>query len=452
MSKKWCEASGWNARHLSLLHGASRMFQRSGETEGTKPRKGLSANVLSHCVEGAPISTLLQVVPVTVKSQHKSINTFALLDQGSEATLILNKMSTQLQLDGPTEMTRLGTFHGEDPAIQVKRVQFHILPRDGSRSFIVKAAYSVPQMKITKRTINWPKIKYRWQHLQEPDLPHIDSSKVTVLLGRDVLRVHDVLDTRIPPDGVEAPDGLKTHFGWCLTGPVPMSVLSSPEHGSDTKIMHIQHSQNDGELQEAVANFWLTESFGVRPLSQTILAPDEMKALRILENTVRHTGERYEVGLRLRHQDLQLPNNREVAARRFQALEKRFQRDPQYASSYSRVIEEYISLGHAKLSDTMETNNPIWYLPHHGVTKPNKPRKVRVVFNPSARHKVTNLNEHVFKGPDLLTPMIGVLLRFRRLPVPIRFTEDSRMLFPLARTSSPAHLGFRDVQRWPDER
>ncbi|XP_057380775.1 uncharacterized protein LOC130703305 [Daphnia carinata] len=175
----------------------------------------------------------------------------------------------------------------------------------------------------------------------------------------------------------------------------------------------------DRELQEAVANFWLTESFGVRPLSQTILAPDEMKALRILENTVRHTGERYEVGLMLRHQDLQLPNNREVAARRFQALEKRFQRDPQYDNSYSRVIEEYISLGHPKLSDTMETNNPIWYLPHHGVTTPNKPGKVRVVFNQSARHKGTSLNEHLFKGPDLLTPMIGVLFRFRRLPVPI---------------------------------
>jgi hypothetical protein len=123
----------------------------------------------------------------------------------------------------------------------------------------------------------------------------------------------------------------------------------------------------------------------------------------------------------LRDPKINIPNNREVAVRHFNSLEKRFARDPAFAEIYSRVMNEYVSLGHAVLLDV---NNSIrkdftWYLPHHGVTNPNKPEKIRVVFNPSAHYKETSLNEQLFKGPDLLTCLIGVLLRFRQFPVPI---------------------------------
>jgi hypothetical protein len=82
------------------------------------------------------------------------------------------------------------------------------------------------------------------------------------------------------------------------------------------------------------------------------------------------------------------------------------------------VVTEYITAGHAKPVDIASsiTRGHIWYLPHHGVTTASKPGKVRVVFNPSARFRGTSLNEELFKGPDLLTPLIGVLLRFRQRP------------------------------------
>jgi hypothetical protein len=185
--------------------------------------------------------------------------------------------------------------------------------------------------------------------------------------------------------------------------------------------LSITQQLSDQALHDVVNQFWLTESFGVRPSTSLPSSLDDKAALKILEQTTRHTGERYEVGLMLRDLKINIPNNREVAVRLFNSLEKRFARDPAFAERYSRVMNEYISLGHAVLLDV---NNSIrkgftWYLPHHGVTNPNKPEKVRVVFNPSARYKGTSLNEQLFKGPDLLTCLIGVLLRFRQFPVPI---------------------------------
>jgi hypothetical protein len=115
----------------------------------------------------------------------------------------------------------LAFFNGEDPEFETKRVNFNVLPRDQSRSFLVKKAFSVPKLNVNSRTIYWPGIKRQWKHLEDLDLPVIDSSKVTVLLGSDVLRIHDNFGVRILQDGVETPDGILTHFVWSLAGPVP---------------------------------------------------------------------------------------------------------------------------------------------------------------------------------------------------------------------------------------
>ena len=86
-------------------------------------------------------------------------------------------------------------------------------------------------------------------------------------------------------------------------------------------------------------------------------------------------------------------------------------------------------LSHAKpVDETQQTSSgSIWYLPHHGVVNSHKPGKLRVVFNPSSRHKRTSLSKQLFKSPDLLTSLIGVLFRFRRLPVPI--SEDIQKMY-----------------------
>ena len=61
----------------------------------------------------------------------------------------------------------------------------------------------------------------------------------------------------------------------------------------------------------------------------------------------------------------------------------------------------------------------LWYLPHHPVTNPNKPGKVRRVANAASTYKGVSLNSRLETGPDLLNNMFVLLLRFREKPVAV---------------------------------
>ena len=52
-------------------------------------------------------------------------------------------------------------------------------------------------------------------------------------------------------------------------------------------------------------------------------------------------------------------------------------------------------------------------MPHHPVTNENKPGKVRGVANASSIFQGQSLNSNLLKGPDLLSNLTGVIMRFR---------------------------------------
>ncbi len=83
-------------------------------------------------------------------------------------------------------------------------------------------------------------------------------------------------------------------------------------------------------------------------------------------------------------------------------------------------MEDIIARGDAeKVPESEVTNQTTWYIPHHGVYHPQKPGKIRVVFDCSAKFQNTSLNEHLLTGPDLTNTLVGVLCRFRKGQVAI---------------------------------
>jgi len=83
-------------------------------------------------------------------------------------------------------------------------------------------------------------------------------------------------------------------------------------------------------------------------------------------------------------------------------------------------MADYLENGHAKrVSDEEleEKDRPKWYLPHHPVTHPLKPGKVRVIYDCAAKYGGMSLNQQLLQGPDQTNQLVGVLSRFRQEPI-----------------------------------
>ena len=109
---------------------------------------------------------------------------------------------------------------------------------------------------------------------------------------------------------------------------------------------------------------------------------------------------------------MNLPDNKAMAINRLTSLRKRLARDDELLELYIKAMEDYISKGYAaKVPE--EVNSTAWYIPHHAITHPRKPGKVRIVFDCAVKYWGQSLNEALLQGPDLTNLLVGVLTKFR---------------------------------------
>ena len=83
--------------------------------------------------------------------------------------------------------------------------------------------------------------------------------------------------------------------------------------------------------------------------------------------------------------------------------------------------------GHAEkvLNTEKPEKGKAWYIPHHGVYHKDRPKKIRVVFDCSAKFREISLNDCLYQEPDLTNSFIGVLLRFRQERIAIQGDIES---------------------------
>jgi hypothetical protein len=77
--------------------------------------------------------------------------------------------------------------------------------------------------------------------------------------------------------------------------------------------------------------------------------------LKILETTVRYLGDRYEIGLPWKSDDVYLPNNRASSLRRLYATENRFRLDAENGRRYTKAVEANMENGFARHLTKTET-------------------------------------------------------------------------------------------------
>ena len=180
-----------------------------------------------------------------------------------------------------------------------------------------------------------------------------------------------------------------------------------------------------------MSKWWDIESYASN-CDVTGHSKEEERAIKTLEQTTRFNGERYEVGLLWREDEVKLPNNFYSAIGQLKSLGQCLQKDETVRKRYQETIDTDVNAGYVRKVDQAELNETKdklqWYLPHHPVINPHKPDKVRRVCNAAANYQGVALNDKLISEPNLLQILIGIIFCFRELQIALSADIEAMFL------------------------
>ncbi|XP_053699089.1 uncharacterized protein LOC128746063 [Sabethes cyaneus] len=373
---------------------------------------------------------LFRYVPVILHGRGKSVRTFAFLDEGSSATLMEHSLLRELNLDGEPYTLCLG-WTGDHQRHEMSSVML-AMEISGVRDteiYRMPKVHTVESLALPQQTLSMAELALDYNHLENVPADSYCNIQPRILIGVDNCRLGYALDSR--EGGKVEPIAARTRLGWIVFG--PCSKASQPS--TNFTAHHSFHvcpccERRDAALHGLVKAYMSLDSTGVTNSAKPLLSKDDERAEQLLRSLTRVKGKRMETGLLWRYDDVRLPDSKSMAMRRLVCLEKRMQRDPELAESVKQKLRDYERAGYIeKLTKCQlaEKFDRVWYLPIFPVVIPNKPKKMRLVWDAAANVSGVSLNSFLLTGPDQLTSLVSVLQRFREFRIAI--TGDIREMF-----------------------
>ncbi|XP_026224932.1 uncharacterized protein LOC113168143 [Anabas testudineus] len=419
--------------------------ERSVEAMQSQPSNEASNEVTSNRVvqdlNGTYTSTVVPVWLSTTSNPENELLVYALLDNQSDTTFILQEKAETLNAPKEPVQLKISTLSSRSTVIPSQRLKglqvrgFYSskkipLPTTYSREFIPVILSHIPTQKTARA---WPHL----EHLAEEMAPLIDCD-VGLLIGYDCSQA--LLPREVVAGKDNEPFAQRTDLGWSIIGHVNPCIDYGDAIGGSHRIVVKQvtpqllsstHLTNEvrymcrTQVKEVVTPPQviraLESDFIERNVEDAHLSQEDLRFLSIMEKGTRINADNHcEMPLPFKGNKPCLPDNLKCAHHRLMCLRKRFEKDKQYHNDYVTFMNGIITRREAeKVPEEEIRKTPAWYIPHHGVYHPQKPGKIRVVFDCSAKFEGVSLNDHLLTGPELTSTLVGVLCRFRKGPVAI---------------------------------
>ncbi|XP_055584725.1 uncharacterized protein LOC129737589 [Uranotaenia lowii] len=391
-----CGKQGCKYKHHPLLH---------------KILNVVAENLACNTHQTQAQTSLLRYVPVTLYGKSKQIQCYAFLDDGSHITLLDQDLSDELNLQGEPRPLFIKWTGGKQRHEANSQSVNCDISGNGSRRFHLDDVRTVQELQLPYQTLDVAELSTKYGHLRGLPVQSYENVRPRILIGIKHAYVSLVRKSR--EGKPHEPICIKTHLGWSIYGGGIDGEVSMVHH-----VLHVGEEKNHSEcsLDQAVKNFFDLENMGITKSNDIVRSKDDQRALELLNEMTHFNGERYETGLLWRYPNTHLHNNKEMALHRYHSLMKRLEKDPVLRSSLNEKIDSYLAKGYIRKLTSEEISNPrelVWYLPTFPVTNPNKPGKVRLVWDAAAMYKGQSLNSVLLTGPDQLVSLISVLIKFR---------------------------------------
>ena len=374
----------------------------AGPTDGSTDSSATTSEVsaLNTGSQGRDLTTMILPVYISApENPDQEILVYALIDTQSDTSFICHETANSLEADSTSAVLRMSTMTSQNEVVRCQKYSnLRIRGIYSDKAISIPTTYTQKCIPGNRDHISTPETARKWEHLQhlEDSIAPLQSCEIAMLIGFNCPDAS--LPLKVIKGKTSQPHAIKTILGWSIVGGVS-------DGSSNLQFAHRVSTQelNSEEILKCLSEDLSSDNGS--PMSQ-----NDIKFLRLMDKSTSIEDGFYTMPLPFKETP-QLPDNRQYALKRFKSLNRRLAANSELNEKYRDFMSEVIAKGEAQVCQSTE---PGWYIPHHGVFHPQKPGKLRVVFDCSASFKGESLNKQLLKGPDLNSNLAGLLCRFRK--------------------------------------
>ncbi|KAF7656543.1 hypothetical protein LDENG_00039930 [Lucifuga dentata] len=186
---------------------------------------------------------------VHLQCQGHTLDTFAVLDDGSERTMMLPAAAKFLGIQGPSEELTLRTVRHDIQVLQGSSVSFRVSPSTKPQiSYQIEKAFTAEHLNLAQQSYHLDHLQKKYKHLRGLPVMPLKDVQPLLLIGSD--QPHLITPTepvRLGPPG--GPATVHTRLGWTLQGPAQFTgrpnisqqcLLTTNISQSEELLMHVQ--------------------------------------------------------------------------------------------------------------------------------------------------------------------------------------------------------------------
>ena len=176
-----------------------------------------------------PHNIMLKVVQILLHGPAGTLDTYAILDDGSERTMLLQQAADKLQLEGKPETMLLRTIHDDIVECHGQSSSIQLSPKhQPDVKFTISRAFSASNICLSEYNYPLETLQQKYSHLRNLLLPTIKNASPMILIGSDFPELIVPIQPAIfGPRG--APVAINSKLGWTIQGPIKIGS-KLPEH------------------------------------------------------------------------------------------------------------------------------------------------------------------------------------------------------------------------------
>lgn len=336
-------------KHLQALHEVNARPVKTATNPESKDNHTNVAYSSSSLYLDRPITrmhVMLKVVPVIVHYGSQTLETHAILDDGSERTMLLPDAAKSLGIQGSPETLPLRTVRQDIQILQGSSVSFRVSPfTNPQRSYTIAKAFTSDRLSLSPHTYPLEQLQKKYKHLIGLPITPLNNVQPLLLIGSDQPHlITPIGPVRLGPPG--GPAAVHTRLGWALQG--PSRFMGRPDPTQDC-LFTASVSQQESELLKHVQRLWQLDTVPYKSEKEVTRSKQDQEALELLaEKTVRTEVNgilRYATPL-LRHSKMSHLNvTKESVMPTLCSTERRLLKHPVKSEAYQMEMEKLINAG-----------------------------------------------------------------------------------------------------------